>query len=136
MIERINELLNTGVDFAFETTLTTLSYVNTIKVAKEMGYSITLLYFWLNDVNLAIERVKTRVSEGGHNIPEETIRRRYFRGIYHLTNKFIALCDYWIVINNSSRPFTFVAEGQGVSEVRIHNETIWEQIKRQPDEKE
>lgn len=58
MIERINELLNTGVDFAFETTLTTLSYVNTIKVAKEMGYSITLLYFWLNDVNLAIERVR------------------------------------------------------------------------------
>ena len=73
MIERINELLNSGVDFAFETTLTTLSYLNTIKAAKEKGYSVTLLYFWLNDVNLAIERVKTRVNEGGHNIPEETL---------------------------------------------------------------
>jgi predicted ABC-type ATPase len=136
MIERIDELLSSGVDFAFETTLTTLSYLNTIKVAKEKGYSVTLLYFWLNDVNLAIERVRGRVSEGGHNIPEETIRRRYFRGIYNLTNRFAAVCDYWIVINNSSRPFTFVAEGQGVVEVKIHDEMVWEQIKTQPDEKE
>jgi len=136
MIERIDELLNSEVDFAFETTLTTLSYINTIKLAKEKGYSITLLYFWLNDVNLAIERVKTRVSEGGHNIPEETIRRRYFRGIYNLTNRFITLCDYWIVINNSSRPFTFVAEGIGSTEIKIHDNMVWQQIKTQPDEKE
>lgn len=66
MLQRIDELLNSGVDFAFETTLTTLSYLNTILVAKEKGYTINLLYFWLNDVNLAIERVKTRVNEGGH----------------------------------------------------------------------
>ena len=136
MIERIDELLNSGVDFGFETTLTTLSYLNTIKVAKEKGYSVTLLFFWLNNVDLAIERVKTRVIEGGHNIPEETIRRRYFRGIYNLTNKFTSLCDYWIVINNSSRPFTFVAEGLGVNEMRVHDEMIWQQIKTQPDEKE
>ena len=129
MIERIEELLNTGVDFAFETTLTTLSYVNTIKTAKEKGYSVSLLYFWLNDVNLAIERVKTRVSEGGHNIPEEVIRRRYFRGVYNLTNKFIDICDYWIVINNSSRPFTFIAEGQSSLEIKVHDTIIWEQIK-------
>ena len=61
MLERIEELLDNKVDFAFETTLTTLSYINTIKLAKELGYTITLLYFWLNDVNLAIERVKNRV---------------------------------------------------------------------------
>ena len=78
MVERIDELLDSGVDFAFETTLTTLSYLNIIKPGK--GYSVALLYFWLNGVNLAIERVKTRVSEGGHNIPEETIKRRYFGG--------------------------------------------------------
>ena len=134
MIERIDELLNSGVDFGFETTLTTLSYLNTIKLAKQKGYTINLLYFWLNDVNLAIERVKTRVSEGGHNIPEETIRRRYSRGIYNLTNKFTNLCDYWIVINNSSRPFTFVAEGQGLLELKVHDTLVWQQIKNQSDE--
>lgn len=130
MLERIEELSNSGVDFAFETTLTTLSYLNTIKVAKERGYSITLLFFWLNDVNLALERVKMRVSEGGHNIPEETIRRRYYRGIYNLNNRFIELADYWIVINNSSRPYTFVAEGQQLASIKIYDELIWQQINK------
>ena len=134
MVARIDELLNSGVDFAFETTLTTLSYLNTIKAAKEKGYSINLLYFWLNDVNLAIERVKIRVSEGGHNIPEETIRRRYFRGIYNLSNRFIGLCDFWIVINNSSRPYTFVADGQGLKEINVHDDIIWQLIKTQTNE--
>lgn len=71
MLERINELLEQNTDFAIETTLTTLSYRKTIELAKRKGYQITLLFFWLNDVDLAIERVKTRVTEGGHNIPEE-----------------------------------------------------------------
>jgi predicted ABC-type ATPase len=134
MIERIEELLSNKVDFAFETTLTTLSYVNTIKLAKELGYTITLLYFWLNDVNLAIERVKNRVSEGGHNIPEETIRRRYYRGMYNLKSKFIAICDYWIVINNSSTLHTFVAEGQGETELNIYDEFTWQLIKKYSNE--
>jgi predicted ABC-type ATPase len=136
MLERIAELTNSGFDFAFETTLTTLSYLNTIKTAKEKRYAVTLLFFWLNDVNLAIERVKTRVSEGGHNIPEDVIRRRYFRGIYNLSNKFIELCDFWIVIDNSSRPFNFVAEGQGLLEIKVHNDAIWQQIINQTHEKD
>lgn len=136
MLERIEELVNSGIDFAFETTLTTLSYVNTIKIAREKGYTITLLFFWLNDVNLAIERVKIRVSEGGHNIPEETIRRRYFRGANNLINKFIEYCDLWIVIDNSSKPFNFVAEGQGNTQILIHDESVWEIINNQKDEKD
>ena len=136
MIERIDELINLDVDFGFETTLTTLSYVNTIKFAKEKGYTVTLIYFWLDNVNLAIERVKLRVSEGGHNIPEEVIRRRYYRGMANLTSKFINICDYWIVINNSTRPFNFVAEGQGSEELIIHDTTVWEVIKKQSNEEE
>ena len=128
MIERIDELLKNGADFGFETTLTTLSYLNTVKAAKSKGYSVTLLYFWLNDVKLAIERVKTRVSEGGHHIPEEIIKRRYFRGIYNFANKFTSFCDYWVVINNSSRPPTFVAEGQGKAVIRVYDENVWHQI--------
>lgn len=134
MIERINELINSGVDFAFETTLTTLSYINTILFAIGKGYTISLLYFWLNDLDLAIERVKTRVNEGGHNIPEETIRRRYSRGIINLTTKFVNICDYWIVINNSGRPFTFVAEGQRDTELKVHDELIWQLIKNKSNE--
>ena len=81
MLNRIEDLLANQMDFAIETTLTTKSYINTIAKAKTLGYQVTLLFFWLNDVELAIERVKTRVSEGGHHIPEEVIRRRYSKGI-------------------------------------------------------
>jgi predicted ABC-type ATPase len=134
MLERIEELIQAKVDFAFETTLTTLSYVNTIKLAKEQGYTITLLYFWLDNVQLAIERVKNRVLEGGHDIPIDTIQRRYYRGMANLTSRFINICDYWIVINNSSRVYTFVAEGQDESELKIHDEAVWHLIKNQSNE--
>ena len=136
MLERIEELISNGVDFAFETTLTTLSYLNTIKLAKEKGYSVSLLFFWLNDVNLAIERVKTRVIEGGHNIPEDVIKRRYLRGIHNLSSKFISLCDFWIIIDNSSESFNFVAEGQGLFDIMIHNDQVWKRIQNQNNEKD
>lgn len=93
MLERITELINQGFDFALETTLTTLSYKKTIEHAKNKGYKITLLFFWLNDINLALERVKTRVSKGGHNIPEDVIRRGYSKGISNFINVFVNLCD-------------------------------------------
>jgi predicted ABC-type ATPase len=55
---------------------------------------VTLVFFWLNSIDLAIQRVKIRVSEGGHNIPEDIIRRRYKTGIINLVNKYIPICDY------------------------------------------
>ena len=75
MLQRIKELITLNKDFAIETTLTTLSYKQTINKAKEKGYKVTLIFFWLNDVNLAIERVKLRVAGGGHNIPLDTIKK-------------------------------------------------------------
>ena len=65
------------------------------------------------------------MSEGGHDIPEEVIRSRYFRGMANLTGKFINICDYWIVINNSSRPFNFVSEGQGAEDLKIQDNIVW-----------
>ncbi len=108
MLHRINELLKSKNDFAFETTLSSKSYVNTIKEAKEAGYFVTLVYFWLNTVELAKERVKLRVKEGGHNIPEETIERRYKLGLENLFKRFIPVVDYWMVFDNSMNPSTFI----------------------------
>ena len=101
MLHRIDELLETDKDFAFETTLATRSFRNTVLKAKERGYIITLIFFWLENQELAIERVKTRVSEGGHNIPEETIRRRYLAGLKNLFEIYIPICDTTLVFNNS-----------------------------------
>ncbi|MBO9566302.1 MAG: zeta toxin family protein [Niastella sp.] len=69
MLQRINQLMNEKIDFAFETTLATRSYVQLIKRAQEIGYEVTLLFFWLNSPEIAVERVAKRVSKGGHHIP-------------------------------------------------------------------
>ncbi|SRR5690606_38631208 len=128
MLERIDDLLGIKADFSFETTLSTRSYVNTVKRAKENGYDVTLLYFWLNSQELAIERVKERVREGGHNIPEQVIRRRYNKGIKNLINLFIPVVDNWMVIDNSENPFLTVAEGQQGENMIIHDKNIWNRI--------
>lgn len=135
MLDRINELIDLDVNFAFETTLTTISYKNTIDLARKKGYKITLLFFWLNDVNLAIQRVATRVSEGGHNIPEDVIIRRYYKGLANLTHVFLDICDYWIVIDNSNNPYKFIAEGAINFPATIYDIEIWNDIKNKDYEK-
>ena len=130
MLERVDELLRQKVNFAFETTLTTLSYQNIIKLAKKRGYNINLLFFWLNDERLAIERVKVRVKEGGHDIPEDVIIRRYRKGIKNLFRIFIPLSDYWLVIDNSSSPYRLICEG-AKSRPKIFDNNLWDQIQNQ-----
>src|SRR5690606_32116491 len=100
MLRRIRELLDERADFAFETTLSTKSYVSLIKDAKQRGYEISLLYFWLDSPEQAIKRVAQRVSEGGHHIPDEVVIRRYYRGLYNLVNLYIPTCDKWMVLDN------------------------------------
>ena len=102
MLQRMVDLLSEGSDFAFETTLSTRSYVKFIERAQAKGYFVTLLYFWLPTPEQAIERVATRVREGGHNIPSDVIRRRYANGIKNLTALYIPLCNYWAIYDNSS----------------------------------
>ena len=85
--------------------------MNTINEAKSLGYEVTLLYFWLNSVDLAIKRVKKRVESGGHNIPEEVIRRRYIMGVKYFFEIYAPIVDRWVLADNSKSPFAVVAEG-------------------------
>jgi predicted ABC-type ATPase len=123
MLSRIEELLGQKKDFAIETTLTTRSYLQMIKRAQQQGYHVTLLFFWLDDVKLAIKRVEHRVAEGGHHIPEEIIKRRYFKGIKNLM-LFIESVNNWFVINNSIKPLKFIAEGDQ-NEIIIFDDESW-----------
>ena len=101
MLNRINELLREHESFAFETTLSTKSYKNKVLKAKQMGYTVTLLFFWLNNVELAKERVKTRVKEGGHDIPSDVIQRRYFKGIKNLFEIYMEIVNGALIFDNS-----------------------------------
>ena len=102
MLQRMDDLLSEGSDFAFETTLSTRSYVRFIEQAHAKGYFVTLLYFWLPTPQQAVERVATRVREGGHDIPREVICRRYRMGLKNLTALYAPICDYWAIYDNSS----------------------------------
>ena len=127
MLERIDQLIDSGQDFAFETTLATRSYKNLVIKARLEGYKISLLFFWLRSPDLAVKRVETRVAEGGHNISEETIRRRYENGLINFFNIFRSIVDEWMFIDNSGEPYEILAEGN-LTSVNIQNEMIWSDL--------
>ncbi|WP_222838175.1 zeta toxin family protein [Chitinophaga pinensis] len=127
MLQRIDHLLTEQSDFAFETTLSTRSYVSLVKRAKTLGYNVTLLYFWLSSPEFARQRVAERVETGGHNIPEDVIIRRYHRGIYNLVNLYIPICDEWLVLESMETPAEIIAKGNGVEKMIIKND-IWGNI--------
>ncbi len=111
MLLRIKYLLKRKEDFSIETTLATRSLLKMIAGAQAEGYTVTLMYFWLNSPDLAVARVKARVEAGGHNIPEETVRRRYRMGLSYFFRDYAPLCDRWILADNSQVPFRVIAEG-------------------------
>jgi predicted ABC-type ATPase len=128
MLHRIKDLTNQQIDFALETTLASKTYVKFIKNAKEKGYFVTLIFFWLSSPELASERVKTRVENGGHNIPPEVIYRRYKSGIRNLNKLYIEIADYWMIIDNSTPPYNLVADGIKDERSVIYNSDIYNQI--------
>ena len=110
MLKRINELLDSNENFAFETTLATKSYKSKVIEAQKKNYKVTLLFFWLQNVDLAIERVKVRVQEGGHNIYTSVIRRRYLRGIQNLFQIYLPIVNEAYIFDNSNENEALIAE--------------------------
>ena len=110
MLMKMRHLLDRKDDFAIETTLATRSLLKVIKDAQGQGYYVTIMYLWLNSPDLAVSRVKARVVSGGHNIKEETVRRRYIVGLHYLFRDFMPLCDRWILCDNSEDKLKIVAE--------------------------
>lgn len=129
MLRRIDQLLNEGVSFSIETTLSTKSYVKLVHKAHELGYLVQLLFFWLDTPEVAISRVAKRVSEGGHNIPRDVIIRRYHAGIENLIKLFIPIVDYWAIYNNTNNPRIKVASSFGITNIEQFNK-LNEYVKR------
>ncbi|QMW03547.1 zeta toxin family protein [Spirosoma foliorum] len=128
MLQRIEQLMRQGIDFAIETTLSTRSYVQTIRRAQQLGYSVSLYYFWIPSAEVSKERVAMRVSRGGHNIPPDVIERRYARSLVNLTKLYIPVCDYVVIFNNAGIVSDLIATGGIDSEILVLNKDIWETI--------
>ena len=129
MLARMDELLQKGETFAFETTLATKSYKQKIEWAQANGYKVTLLFFWLDSPNMAKKRVAQRVAEGGHNIPLETIERRYYNGITNLFAIYMNMVDICYIFDNSEGERTPIAKKYKGGKEIIYNTDLYNQMK-------
>ncbi len=119
MLNRIAELLDKSESFAFETTLSTKSYKQKVEEAKQKGFTTTLLFFWLQSEELAKERVRIRVSEGGHNIDSDVIERRYSRGVKNLFDIYLPIVDGALIFDNSFGKHILIAKKTIGNELEI-----------------
>ena len=111
MLARMHELAAAGRSFGFETTLAGKSYVKLIKGLKAKGYQVHLYFLWLPKVSIALERVAQRVRKGGHDIPDEVVRRRFKAGIRNLFSVYKPLLDSWSIWDASENPPRKIAAG-------------------------
>ena len=98
-----------------------------IQQSKEIGYSVSLLFFWLNSSDVAVNRVKIRVKEGGHHIPENIIKRRYDRGLNNFFQLYHDIVDDRMFIDNSGENYEIVAYGT-LEEKEIINQAAWKDL--------
>lgn len=120
MLERIESLLSKRKTFAIETTLSTRSYSRLVERAKERGYAVVLLFFWLPSPEMAVDRVAKRVSDGGHGIPAGTIHRRYWLGLQNFFLIFADIVDSWMFFDNIDRP-VILANEERVIDISLFN---------------
>ena len=121
MLQRIEELLEAGVSFSIETTLATRSYVQLVKRAQSLGYTVNLLFFWLKNPEMAVQRVAHRVKQGGHNIPTDVIYRRYELGLYNFFNLYKDIVDTWTLVDNACNPRRVIATDGSIINVELYN---------------
>ncbi|MCJ7596565.1 MAG: zeta toxin family protein [Desulfobacterales bacterium] len=112
MIEEIESHVKRRDSFAFETTLSGRRYARMIPRWQGMSYRIKLVFLYLKDVEIAVERVRVRVRQGGHSVPEDVIRRRYEAGWKNFQQVYKRLADTWVLYDNSGeRPLLLDAGG-------------------------
>lgn len=130
MLERIRFLAKERVDFAFETTLASRTFVPWIKELKQTGYIFHLVFLWLPNEEFAMARVAERVHMGGHNVPEETIRRRYTKGMRNFFRLYKPLADTWRLYNNAypSGPELIATGGEKTGE-KVYNTDLWNMMR-------
>jgi predicted ABC-type ATPase len=110
MLAEILELAGRKENFAFETTLSGRGYARLIPHWREEGYIVKLVFLRLASPELAIARVRQRVKTGGHNVPEQIIRRRFASGLKNFAEIYQTMVDEWALYDNSSRPPTLIDE--------------------------
>ncbi len=128
MLKRLRQLTEKKQNVAFESTLATRSFAPWIAELKKSGYAFHMIFLWLSDEDFAIDRVAERVRSGGHNIPEETIRRRYHAGLRNFFELYLNIADSWVIYDNTGADLYAIAYGRDGQEKIVLDEAIWHTI--------
>jgi predicted ABC-type ATPase len=130
MLARLRELARQKSSFAFETTLASRSFAPWLAGLIQTGYQFHLVFLWLPSPDIAVARVAARVREGGHHVPEQTIRRRYEAGLRNLFSLYRPMATTWEIWDNSAeRGPTPLASGAGSTTLNVSDQAAWERIK-------
>jgi len=129
MLHRIRELGRRRVSFAFETTLAGRSYVRWISELKAQGFIFEIFFFWLPSPEDAISRVAARVETGGHHVPDEVVRRRYYAGLRNFFRLYRPMATTWQIYDTTHglKP-QMIAWGSGERTLQVLDRRTWEQI--------
>ena len=119
LLNEVHEAIRNHETFALESTLSGVTYIRSLRQARESGYEIELHYIWLATPEQAIARVRRRVREGGHNVPESDIRRRFSRSLVHLVRDYLPLATRWMLWDNRQLPTKLLASllSHGINDV-------------------
>ena len=132
MLKKLRYLFTRREDFCIETTLATRSLLKMVRMAQDQGYFVTVVYLWLNDPQIAIQRVAARVEAGGHDVAPDVIRRRYYTGLEYFFTLYKPACDKWMLVDNSDAEFRIIAEGTDKG-TTVRDLTLYTQIKETHD---
>jgi len=129
MLKRLHELASQEKSFAFESTLAARSYAGWIEELRSEGYGFQLMFLWLQSPELAVQRVRGRVRSGGHDVPEDVVRRRYEAGLKNFWTLYKPLADAWSVYDNSaSTDPVSMASGERNRGITILEQNAWEKF--------
>lgn len=131
MLGRLDELAHLRETFAFETTLASRSFAPWLRDLRSSGYAVHLFFLWLSSPELAMQRVADRVRSGGHDVPADTIRRRYRGGLRNFFSLYQPIVSSWTVYNCSGPRSQLVAEGLESAPVKVYDRDVWTVVQRQ-----
>lgn len=129
MLARMRALAARGASFAFETTLSTRSLAHRLSALRRSGYSVRLVFLWLPDADTAVARVLRRQERGGHGVDEDTVRRRYDRGVRNFFSFYRPIADNWRFYDNSGRSGPrLIAAGVNDEDLEVRDRPLWQSI--------
>ena len=130
MLKRLRQLGEAGVDFAFESTLSSRTFAPFIRKLKAQGYAVAIYYFSLTNAQSAIRRVKLRVALGGHDVPSDVIKRRFGRSISNFFNLYAPLADQWALFDNSASIRALPVATQTATQLTITEAKTWRRLQK------